>query len=336
MTEITIIKPDDFHLHLRQGALMKNLVKETAKFFSRVLVMPNTIPPIVSPDQIQDYHHDLIRAEKDVEYLMTFKLLPDSLPRHIPDLQKAGAVAGKYYPQGVTTHAEDGISDLENMFPVFSLVQEENLVLSIHGELPGSPEMSAEKDFLPLLKKISQNFPRLRIVLEHVSSKEGIEAVKSLPATVAATLTVHHALLNEEKIRNPDGNVNPYFYCKPIVKTEKDRKAIMEAMISGNPKFFFGSDSAPHLKEKKTGDHPAAGIYSTPVALSLLAEIFEKNNCLDGLEAFTSHFGADFYQVPRNTKKITLRKETWVVAEEQFGVVSLEAGKKMYWINTNT
>lgn len=331
MTEITITKPDDFHAHLRQGELMKQLVKETAKSFARVLVMPNTLPPITTPESLIDYRHDLEKIGTDLQFLMTFKIIASTLPRMIPDLKKAGAMAGKFYPAGVTTHSEDGITDIAAAFPVFAAMQESELVLSIHGEMPDSDSKTAERDFLPWLMKIQQNFPRLRIVLEHVSSKEGIEAVKSLPSTVAATLTVHHALLNEEKIRNPDGSINPYLYCKPIVKTEDDRKAIMAAMVSGNPRFFLGTDSAPHLKEKKSGPNPAAGIYSLPVALLLLAEIFEKNNCLDRLEAFTSHFGADFYQLPRNTKKITLKKEIWMVPDEQFGVVLFMAGDKRWW-----
>lgn len=331
MNEITITKPDDFHSHLRQGALMKDLVKETAKSFARVLVMPNTLPPVTTPEGIMDYRHDLEKIGTDLQFLMTFKIIGSTLPRMIPDLKKAGAVAGKFYPAGVTTHSEDGITDIAAAFPVFAAMQESELLLCIHGELSGSDPMTAEQDFLPELEKIARNFPRLRIVLEHVSSKQGIEAVKSLPPTVAATLTVHHALLNNEKTRNPDGSINPYLYCKPICKTENDRKAIMAAMVSGNPRFFLGTDSAPHPKAKKEGEYPAAGIYSTPVALPLLADIFEKNNCLDSLEAFTSHFGADFYQLPRNTKKITLRKETWTVLEEQFGLVPLFAGDRVNW-----
>ncbi len=324
--ELTIIKPDDFHLHLRQGELMKDLVREAAKSFARVLVMPNLTPPVVSPDEVQNYESDLKAVGTDLQFLMTFKITEKTLPRMIPDLKKAGAVAGKLYPAGVTTNAEDGVADLEMAFPVFAAMQESELVLCLHGEMPGSDEMRAEEDFMPMLRKIHRNFPRLRITLEHVSSKAGVEAVLSLPATVAATITVHHPLLTAEKVKG-----NPNLYCKPVCKTESDRKAVMEAMVSGNPKFFFGSDSAPHLKTKKEGDHPASGIYSTPVALPLLAEIFEKNNCRDRLETFTSHFGADFYQLPRNTKKITLRKEHWVVQEEQFGVVPFEEGKRMYW-----
>ncbi len=326
MTELTLIKPDDFHIHLRQGALMKDLVKETENFFARVLVMPNTLPPITTPEGVMDYRSDLKAVGSDLQFLMTFKIVAETLPRMIPDLKKVGAIAGKLYPAGVTTNSDDGISDIEMAFPVFAAMQEENLVLCLHGELPGSSEMTAEKDFLPMLQKIQRNFPRLRIVLEHVSSEAGVEMVKKLPETVAATITVHHPLLTHEKVQG-----NAFLHCKPVCKSEADRKSVMAAMVSGNPKFFFGSDSAPHLKAKKEGGNPPSGIYSTPVALPLLAEIFEKNNCLDRLEAFTSHFGADFYQLSRNTKNITLRKETWTVPEEQFGVVPFKAGGELYW-----
>lgn len=331
MKELTIIKPDDFHCHLRQGELMKHLVKETAQYFNRVLVMPNLIPPVVTPDEVQNYESDLKAIGSDLQFIMSFKIVERTAPRMILDLKKSGARAGKLYPRGVTTNADDGISYLEGAYPIFAAMQEENLVLCIHGEKPGSDLMTAEQDFIPDLKKIVRNFPRLRIVLEHVSSQQGIEAVLSLPSTVAATLTLHHALLTQEKIKNPDGSINPYLFCKPICKTEEDRKAVMNAMVSGNPKFFLGTDSAPHPKEKKQGSNPPPGIYSLPVALSLLAKIFEKHDCLDRLEAFTSKFGADFYQLSRNTKKIILRKETWEVSKEQFEIGIFEAGKKMVW-----
>lgn len=313
---------------------MKQLVKETAKSFARVLVMPNTLPPVTTKEGVLDYRHDLEKIGTDLQFLMTFKIIGSTLPRMIPDLKKAGAVAGKFYPAGVTTHSEDGIIDIAAAFPVFAAMQESELVLSIHGEMPGSDSKTAEQDFLTWLIKIQQNFPRLHIVLEHVSSKQGIEAVLSLPSTVAATLTVHHALLNNEIIRNPDGSINPYLYCKPICKTEEDRKAIVAAMVSGNPRFFLGTDSAPHPKAKKEGEHPAAGIYSLPVALPLLAEIFEKHSCLDRLEAFTSKFGAEFYQVLRNVKKITLKKKSWIVLEEQFHIIPFQCGKKLNWTLT--
>lgn len=329
MQENTIRIPDDFHLHLRQGDLMRQLVVETAKVFGRVLVMPNTLPPITTAQSLQQYHRELTGVGTTLQFLMTFKIMPDMTPESIIQLKSAGAVAGKLYPQGVTTHSEDGVSDIEALFPIFAAMEEQGLVLCLHGELPGVEDLQRESAFLPTLKKIHQNFPRLRIVLEHVSSKDAVECVQELGETVAATITIHHLLLTTADVRN--GYFHAHHFCAPICKSETDRKALIHAAVSGNPKFFFGSDSAPHPKADKEGERPKPGIYSTPVALPLLAQIFEDQGKLDRLEAFTSQFGAEFYGLPLNQGSMTLRKERWKVPEEYFGVVPLKAGEEMTW-----
>jgi dihydroorotase len=329
MQELTIRKPDDFHLHLRQGELMTHLVRETAKVFQRVLVMPNTLPPVTNAAELQKYHEELRSVGADLEFLMTFKLMPNTSPEEIVQLKKAGAIAGKLYPQGVTTHSQDGISDIEALFPVFSAMQEQNLVLCLHGEVPEIEDLKRESAFLPTLKKIHQNFPKLRIVLEHVSTKEAVQTIQELGDTVAATITVHHLLLTTHDVRN--GHFNPHHFCAPICKSEADREAIVQAAMSGNPKFFFGSDSAPHLHQDKEGEHPKPGIFTTPVALPLLAELFETQGKLDHLEAFTSQFGAEFYQLPLNNSSITLKKESWEVPQEYFGVVPLKSQQSVTW-----
>jgi len=308
---------------------MPLLVRETAKVFQRVLVMPNTLPPITTHEDLTRYHKELKAVGTDLEFLMTFKIMPDMSPSDIIALKKFGAIAGKLYPQGVTTNSEDGITNIEALFSLFSPMQELDLVLCLHGESPEVPDLQRERVFLPMLKKIHQNFPKLRIVLEHVSSKEGVECIKELGEMVAATITVHHLLLTTADVRN--GYFHAHNFCAPICKSEHDREALIEAAVSGNPKFFFGSDSAPHLKKDKEGEHAKPGIFTTPVALPLLAQIFEEQGKLERLEAFTSQFGAEFYRLPLNKGSITLRKESWKVPEEYFGVVPLKAGEVIAW-----
>jgi|CXWL01.1.fsa_nt_gi dihydroorotase len=329
MNEIVLRKPDDFHVHLRQGELMPHLVREAAKVFQRVLVMPNTLPPIVVPENLKAYEDKLKSVGTGLGFLMTFKIFEGLDNTMLTGLKNVGAIAGKLYPQGVTTNSEDGITDIEKLFPVFSAMQELDVVLCLHGEVPEIEDLKREQAFLPMLKKIHQNFPKLRIVLEHVSSKDGVEVVKELGETVAATITVHHLLLTTADVRN--GYFHPHNFCAPICKSDADRKALIEATTSGNPKFFFGSDSAPHLVKDKQGEHSKPGIFTTPVALPLLAQIFEEQGRLERLEAFTSQFGAEFYQLPLNTGLITLKKKSWQVPGEYFGVVPLRAGEKVSW-----
>lgn len=329
MNEISIRKPDDFHIHLRQGEMMKDLVREAAKVFGRVLVMPNTLPPIVVPENLKAYEDKLKSVGADLGFLMTFKIFEGMDDDMVTGLKNAGAIAGKLYPQGVTTNSEDGVTDIEKLYPVFSAMQDLDLVLCLHGEVPGIEDLQRESAFLPTLKNIHRNFPKLRIVLEHVSSADAVECVKELGDSVSATITVHHLFLTTADVRN--GYFHPHHFCAPICKSESDRMALMEAATSGNPKFFFGSDSAPHLEKDKQGERPKPGIFTTPVALPLLAQIFEEHGKIERLEAFTSQFGAEFYRLPLNIGSITLTKESWNVPEEYFGVVPLSAGEKLDW-----
>lgn len=332
MTELTITKPDDFHLHLRQGDLMQHLVQETAKVFQRALVMPNILPPVTLAEDLIHYRNSLQEVGTDLEFLMTFKIIPETGAHLVQQLKQAGAVAGKLYPIGVTTNAEDGIIDIRDSYEVFEAMQELGLVLCLHGEVPGVEDVLREEAFLPELKRLHENFPKLRIVLEHVSTKAAIDLVQSLGSTVAATITVHHLLLTTEDVRN--GHFNPHHFCAPICKSEADRKALIQAALSGDPKFFFGSDSAPHPAQAKQGDHPKPGIFTTPVAIPLLAELFSAHDQLNRLEAFTSEHGANFYQMEKNSSTISLTKTEWTVPEEYFGIVPLKAGKQLSWMVT--
>lgn len=329
MTELSIIRPDDFHTHLRQGELMVDLVKETAKSFGRVLAMPNLIPPVITPEDVQKYHKKLKAVGTDLDFVMTFKIMPGLDPSSVSALKEAGAMAGKFYPVGVTTHSEDGVANIESSYEVFQAMQENDMVLCLHGEVPGVEDLQREEAFLPHLKKIYENFPKLRIVLEHTSTKAAVEMVESLGDRVSATLTVHHLLLTTSDVRN--GEFHPHHFCAPICKSDLDRKALVQAALSDNPKFFLGTDSAPHPKENKEGEHPKPGVYTTPVALPLLAQLFEENEKLDHLENFISAFGANFYQLPKNSDKITLKKEEWTVPADYSGVVPLSAGQTLSW-----
>lgn len=330
--ELTIIKPDDFHNHLRQGELMPHLVRETAKCFARTNVMPNLVPPIVTPEDVRRYHQELKDVGTELEFLMTFKVMPGSDPNLVPEFRSAGATAAKLYPQGVSTNSEDGVTDIQQLYPLFQAMQEEEMLLLIHGEVPGVDDMKAEEAFLQTLKDVNANFPDLRIVLEHVSSKAAVECLADLSEKVAATVSVQHLTLTIDDVRTHE-HINPHHYCRPICKNEGDRKALQEVVFEGNPRYFFGSDSAPHLREAKevVGKEPARGVYSTPVALQILAELLENNGKLDNLEPFMSHFGSDFYKIPRNTQKITLQKQSWTVPAEYQGVVPIMAGKELSW-----
>ncbi|MBN2617276.1 MAG: dihydroorotase [Spirochaetales bacterium] len=326
MKEITIIKPDDLHIHLRQGDAMVFYAKESANQFKRGIVMPNTVPPVTSVETVLEYKNSILNIVPEFEPLMTFKILPKTDPMDIPKLKKIGVIAGKYYPAGATTNSEDGISEWKIMRPVLKAMEDSEMVLSIHGEKPESFIMDREKDFLPIVKEMNREFPKLKIILEHVSSRDGVEFVKSMPENIVATVTLHHLLSTVEDVINNSANK-----CMPIPKLKEDRDSIREAVFSGDKKFFFGSDSAPHPKADKECLKAKAGVFTSPVLLPKLAELFENNSCLDRLEAFVSKLGADFYKIPYNEEKITIYKKDMVVPNEVYGVIPYLAGETISW-----
>lgn len=321
--------PDDFHVHLRQGDAMKNYARTAARDFGRILVMPNTVPPISSAQAIKDYQKDIRDAAPGLETLMTFKLNASYTPSDLQQMKLAGAVAGKYYPAGVTTNSEDGVSEFEKVFPVIREMEKLGLVLCVHGEEPGAFCLDREKEFIRRVETLAREFPNLKIVFEHLSTRVAVEAVLRLPQNVAATITVHHLLHTLDDIVG--GSLSPHHFCKPLPKRPEDRAALREAAFSGNPKFFFGSDSAPHEKGKKEGPCGAAGVYSAPVALPLLIEIFERNGQIEKLPNFIAGFGADFYGLPRTQKRCAFAENPWTVPENVDGAVPLFAGKTLKW-----
>jgi dihydroorotase len=326
---LTIRRPDDFHVHFRTGATLKTVVPYTAQWFKRALVMPNTVPPILTGADCRRYKEEILAAAKDTapdfEPLMSIKLTQRTTPGNIRAAYQAGAIIGKAYPAGVTTNAEDGIQDFDAMAPVFSAMEEIGMVLSKHGELPSAPCLSREVSFLPILCKLVEEFPNLRIVLEHLSTRKAVETVTCLPRTVAATITAHHLVLTIDDVIG--GALNPHNFCKPIAQTADDRQALIDAATSGSSKFFFGSDSAPHLKciKERAG---GAGIFSAPVILPLLCQVFEEAEALGKLGDFTSKFGAQFYELPLNDGSITI---VGSVPEEIGGIVPFMAGQKLSW-----
>lgn len=327
--EIKIVKPDDMHLHLRQGEILQQVLPFTNEQFKRAIIMPNTLPPVTSAEHLAEYRKEINKICPDFEPLMTFKVMADMNASDIKHLAEAGAAAGKLYPKGSTTNAEDGPSGIEALYPVFGEMEKQNLVLSIHAEEPSVSVLNREQVFLPKIAEIYKTFPKLKIVVEHVSSAEAVSFVKGSSENVAATITLHHLLFTIDDLIGDC--LQPNLFCKPVVKTEEDRKALLDVVFSGHKKFFFGSDSAPHSKDKKE-HHGAAGIFSAPVLLPLLTELFEENSLLDKLENFVSRFGADFYNLSVNNEFIILSKEEHTVPETAgLDIIPLFAGRTLKW-----
>jgi dihydroorotase len=338
MPELIIRLPDDFHVHLRQGPAMPAYVSRSAALFGRFLAMPNLVPPLVSGRAVSDYLAALRKAVPTPEGasrtaksgavpLGSFKLIPGMGRQAVLDCVAAGALVGKYYPAGSTTNAADGVPDPDDVRAELEAMEEADTVLSIHAEDPTAPVMDREERFLPQLDRILARHPRLRMVMEHVSSAAGVNAVLAWPERVAATITAHHLAFTIDDLAGE--RLDPGFYCKPIVKTAADRAALVGAACSGHPRFFFGSDSAPHSAEAKAAG--AAGVYSSPVAMQLLAGIFDDAGALDRLEAFTSVRGAAFYRLAPNHGQIVLRREAWKVPELLDGCVPLAHGRTLAW-----
>lgn len=352
---VTLRAPDDFHVHLRQPPLLRPVVRETSRWFNRVLVMPNTIPPVTSPARLRAYRDQIVAAVPDgrrFEPLLTFKVVADLDASLVAELAQAGAVGGKLYPQGVTTNSSDGVSDVDSLLPVFEAMEHHDLVLEIHAELPGAFSLEREAAYLPTVERLATRFPRLRIVIEHVSTAAAIRSLRSLPATVAATVTVHHLLLTLDDVVG--GELRPHHFCKPIAKHPADREEIRDAVFSGEPRLFFGSDSAPHPKDAKESACGCAGVYTAPVAIPLLARLFRdaglplteeaargRGPSAPGtassrpgspganLESFISRFGAEFYRRPLSDRTITLDERGWAVPDSYDGVVPFYAGERL-------
>jgi len=340
MNKITILQPDDWHLHVRDGKVLKDVIPDSAQRFGRAIIMPNLKPPVTHVTQALEYRKRILAAvpeNKHFEPLMTLYLTDNTTTEEITRAaDNAHIHALKYYPAGATTNSDAGVSSIEKVYSVLEVMEEKGLPLLVHGEVTNSnvDVFDRETVFIdsvlaPLLKR----FPKLRLVLEHITTSHAVDFVTAMPDNIAATITPHHLLMNRNDIFK--GGIRPHHYCLPILKREQHRQALVEAAISGNPKFFLGTDSAPHTQKAKQSACGCAGIYSAHAAIELYAEAFEQAGALNKLETFASCFGADFYALPHNTQTIKLVKEDWTVPKSMtFGedkLIPLRAGETVHW-----
>jgi dihydroorotase len=334
MDSITIRAPDDFHVHVRQGDLLAPMVRATARYFKRALIMPNTDPPILTGETAGEYQDDIISVSPPgFQPLMTIKIVPQTTTYQIRFAYSKGIVAGKLYPDGVTTGSANGVRDFKALAPVFSAMEEVGLVLCLHGEDPGKDVfcLDREERFLETLQWILQEFPGLKVVMEHLSTAAAADFVRQYGQdNLAATVTAHHLDITLDDVIG--GKLMPHHFCKPVAKRPEDRELLIQAVTEpGQTRFFLGTDSAPHLRGDKECDCGAAGVFTAPLALPLVAEIFEREDALPQMEAFTSVNGANFYGLPLNEGTITLVREEWTVPEQYDGVAPLRAGKTIRW-----
>ena len=334
-SSFAIRAPDDFHLHLRRGAMLRRVIEYSCRYFRRALVMPNTEPPIVTADDVNSYEREILSASlpfaADFRPLMTVQLTERTLPRVIRSLSRKSVVAGKIYPRSQTTNSDNGVVDYTSLDAVFAEMEELGLVLCLHGESPdpGVFCLDREAAFLSTLDRIARTWPGLRIVLEHITSAAAVRAIQESSDNVRATVTPHHLVLTLDDVIGD--KLRPHLFCKPIAKTSVDRDAIVAAVLSGDPKFFLGTDSAPHTRAAKECDACSAGIFNAPVALSFLAEFFESHGCMDRLEAFVSQYGARFYGLPLNEGEMTFIREPWTVPNQIGQLVPFMAGRTLQW-----
>jgi dihydroorotase len=336
---LTITRPDDWHVHVRDGDALKTVVPHTAAQFGRAIVMPNLKPPVTTAAQAAAYRERILAAvprQFAFEPLMTLYLTDNLPPDEIKRAKDAGVVALKLYPVGATTNSDAGVTDIRKTYKTLEAMQREGLLLLVHGEVT-SPEVDVfdreavfiDQQLIPLRR----DFPQLKIVMEHITTKEAAHYVRDADKHLAATITAHHLLYNRNAIFT--GGIRPHYYCLPVLKREVHREALVQAATSGSPKFFLGTDSAPHpahLKEHALG---CAGCYTAHAAIELYAEAFDRAGALDKLEGFASFHGADFYGLPRNGDRITLRRQAWTVPESYaFGEAQLKplgAGETLGW-----
>ncbi|MEN8212938.1 MAG: dihydroorotase [Pseudomonadota bacterium] len=337
MNTLTITRPDDWHLHLRDGEMLAAVAPDTARQFARAIVMPNLDPPVCTTEQALDYRRRILETLPDASHfepLMTLYLTDQTSAAEIGVDPRVHAV--KWYPAGATTNSSRGVTDISRCYEVLEKMQQHGMPLLVHGEVtdPGVDVFDREKVFIERdLIPVTERFPGLRVVLEHVTTRQGVEFVTAASDTVAATITAHHLLLNRNALFA--GGLRPHHYCLPVLKREEHRRALVEAATSGSPKFFLGTDSAPHAKSAKESSCGCAGIYTAHVAIELYAEVFDETGALDRLEAFASFHGADFYGLPRNSSTITLQRRAWrvpdVLSMEHAGLVPFRAGEMMQW-----
>lgn len=340
MNNITITRPDDWHLHLRDGGALRAVLPDTVRQFARAIVMPNLRPPVTTTDMALAYRQRIIEALPTgarFEPLMTLYLTDNTSAEEIAKAKASGLVHGvKLYPAGATTNSDSGVTSLEKCHAALAAMEKHDLPLLVHAEVTDADIdvfdrelVFIERHMIPLLKR----YPALRVVFEHITTKDAADFVALAPANVAATITAHHLLMNRNDMFR--GGIQPHHYCLPVLKRESHRVALVKAATSGSPKFFLGTDSAPHAKHTKEAACGCAGMYTARTAIELYAEAFDNANALDKLEGFASFYGADFYGLPRNSGKITLMRESWKVPGslpyDGDVLVPLRADQMVHW-----
>ena len=336
---LTITRPDDWHLHVRDGAALQTVVPHTASQFGRAIIMPNLKPPVTTAALALEYKQRILAAVPEgvqFEPLMTLYLTDNLPPEEILKAKAAGVVACKLYPAGATTNSDAGVTDLKKIYPTLEAMQKAGMLLLVHGEVTGQDIDLFDREAVFIdtqLIPLRHHFPELKIVFEHITTQDAADYVTSADPFMGATLTAHHLLYNRNAIFT--GGIRPHFYCLPVLKRETHRVALLHAATSGNPRFFLGTDSAPHaahLKEQASG---CAGCYTAHAAMEMYAEAFDSVNKLDQLEAFASFHGADFYGLPRNTGTLSLKRESWMPQETfSFGEAELKplrSGEALPW-----
>lgn len=337
---LVITRPDDWHLHLRDGPVLHDVLVHSARRFARAIVMPNLKPPVTSTAAALAYRTRILKAlpkRSDFQPLMTLYLTDSTSPGEVAQAKASGHIYGiKLYPAGATTNADSGVMDIGNCYAALNKMTECGMPLLVHGEV-SDPEVDVfdrEQVFIErILAPLVQRLPELKVVFEHITTVHAADFVLAQGPNIAATITPQHLMYNRNALFRH--GLRPHYYCLPVLKRERDREALVRAATGGNPKFFLGTDSAPHARESKENDHACAGIFSAHAGIELYAEIFEQAGALGKLEAFASYHGADFYALPHNTDKITLLKQPWTVPETYaFGehrLVPLRAGKTVQW-----
>lgn len=341
-TSLTLRRPDDWHIHLRDGAALTNTVPDAAKTFGRAIIMPNLVPPVMSAEQAMGYKERILAqlpAEQTFDPLMVIYLTDNTTPEQIAEAKKAGVVACKLYPAGATTNSDSGVTDLSKVYPALEAMQEHDMRFLMHGEVTDADIdiFDREKVFIDrTLIGLEKQFPELKMVLEHITTKDAAQFVAAAGDNVAATITAHHLLFNRNHMLA--GGIRPHYYCLPILKRNIHQEALIEAATSGSPKFFLGTDSAPHTKDKKEAACGCAGAYTAYHGIELYAQAFDNAGKLDKLEDFASTFGPAFYGLPCNTGTITLTKTDWQVPDTlPLGddvLAPLLAGETIHWKRT--
>jgi dihydroorotase len=341
VNELTITRPDDWHVHLRDGDALVHTCADMARYFGRVIVMPNLTPPVVSVAAAGAYRDRILAAmaglPRNFEPLMTLYLTDDTDAGEINRAAHSEFVhAVKLYPAGATTNSAAGVAQLDSLYPTLEAMEKAQLPLLVHGEVTDAAVdiFDREKAFIDRhLAPIVARFPGLRIVLEHITTRDAVQFVAAASENIGATITPHHLMLNRNDMLV--GGIRPHYYCLPVLKRSTHQAALLDAATSGNPRFFLGTDSAPHSTPSKENNCGCAGIYSAHAAIELYAEVFEQQGALDRLENFASHFGADFYRLPRNSERITLRRESWKVPARlplgSSSLTPLRCGESLAW-----